>query len=64
MKVLQVCAFGAPNPGNFIASLTALERELKAKGAETVYAFAATARDKGWCRELCQTHKGYFLPVA
>ena len=40
MKVLQVCAFGAPNPGNFIASLTALERELKAKGAETVYAFA------------------------
>ncbi len=64
MKVLQVCAFGAPNPGNFIASLTALERELKAKGAETVYAFAETARDKGWCRELCRTHKVYFLPVA
>lgn len=64
MKVLQVCAFGAPNPGNFIASLTALERELKAKGAETVYAFAETARDKEWCRELCRTHKVYFLPVA
>ena len=63
-SVLQVCAFGAPNPGNFIASLLALEKCLKDKGFETVYAFAETAKDKQWCMEICKKHRVYFLPVA
>lgn len=64
MEVLQICAFGAPNPGNFIASLIELERELKSKGFDTIYAFAETAKDKEWCKELARTHRVYFLPVA
>lgn len=64
MKILQVCAFGAPNPGNFIASLLALEIRLKAMGIETIYAFAETARNKEWCIEFSQNHRVYFLPVA
>ena len=52
MKILQVCAFGAPNPGNFIASLFALEDKMKEKGFETIYAFADTAKGKDWCMEL------------
>lgn len=62
--ILQVCAFGAPNPGNFIASLLLLENKLKREGFETIYAFANTARDKEWCLELERNHRVYFLPVA
>ena len=62
--ILQVCAFGAPNPGNFIASLSALEDKLKEKGFETIYAFAETAKDKEWCMKLAKDHRIYFLPVA
>lgn len=64
MKILQVCAFGAPNPGNFIASLFALEDKMKEKGFETIYAFADTAKGKDWCMELMKNHRVYFLPVA
>ncbi|MCD7809715.1 MAG: glycosyltransferase family 4 protein [Erysipelotrichaceae bacterium] len=64
MKILQVCAFGAPNAGNFIASLLVLENNLKNKGFETIYAFAETAKNKKWCQQICKTHKVYFLPVA
>ena len=39
MTVLQVCAYGADYPGNFIASLEALEAALKDKGIHTIYAF-------------------------
>ena len=46
MTVLQVCAFAAPNAGNFIACLTKLEFALEAKGIKTVYAFADGAEDK------------------
>lgn len=63
-SVLQVCAFGAPNPGNFIASLFALEKRLTDKGYSTIYAFAETAKDKAWCKDLCKDHRVYFLPVA
>ena len=62
--ILQVCAFGAPNPGNFIASLLALEDKMKEKGFETIYAFADTAKGKDWCMELAKNHQVYFLPVA
>lgn len=63
-SILQVCAFGAPNPGNFIASLIQLQRIMKEKRYETVYAFPEKARDKEWCRNLAKTNKVYFLPEA
>ena len=46
MTVLQVCAYGAEYPGNFIASLEALEAALKRKGINTIYAFVGRAADK------------------
>lgn len=64
MTVLQVCAFGAENPGNFIASLEALEKALANKGINTIYAFVERARDKDWCKNICSRTKVYFLPEA
>lgn len=64
MTVLQVCAFGAEHPGNFIASLGALERALASKGVKTIYAFVERAADKDWCKEICKRTKVYFLPEA
>lgn len=64
MTVLQVCAFGAENPGNFIASLEALEYALAAKGVKTIYAFVERAQDKDWCKEISKRTKVYFLPEA
>lgn len=64
MTVLQVCAFAAPNGGNFIASLTYLERCLKEQGIETIYAFADGAEGKPWCQEIQKRTKIYFLPTA
>lgn len=62
--VLQVCAFGADCPGNFIASLVELERALAQRGIRTIYAFVERARDKSWCRELAKRTRVYFLPEA
>lgn len=64
MTVLQVCAFAAPNAGNFIASLTHLEKKLEQKGIRTVYAFSDGAADKLWCQEIQKRTKVYFLPTA
>lgn len=64
MMVLQVCAFAAESPGNFIATLTALENKLRANGVCTIYAFPQRASDKAWCKALCQRTKVYFLPEA
>ena len=64
MTVLQVCAFAAPNAGNFIASLTNLEERLAEKGIQTIYAFADGAKDKAWCQEIQKRTKVYFLPTA
>lgn len=64
MTVLQVCAFAAPNAGNFIASLTHLENCLKEKGIDTIYAFCDGAQGKNWCTEIQQRTKVYFLPTA
>lgn len=64
MTVLQVCAFAAEYPGNFIATLTALGRTLEEKGIQTIYAFPRRAREKAWCQELCNRTTVYFLPEA
>lgn len=64
MTVLQVCAFAAPNGGNFIASLTHLENSLKEQGVDTIYAFADGAEGKPWCQEIQKRTKVYFLPTA
>lgn len=64
MVVLHVCAFAAPNAGNFIATLTQLEQTLGARGIQTIYAFSDGARDKSWCREIQKRTKVYFLPTA
>lgn len=63
-QVLQVCAFGAPRPGNFIESMLALQQKLRKEGYETIYAFAETAKGKNWCEEIERESKVYFLPVA
>lgn len=64
MTVLQVCAFGAEHPGNFIASLETLEHALASKGVKTIYAFVERAADKDWCKEIYKRTKVYFLPEA
>ena len=64
MIVLQVCAFAAEYPGNFIATLTALENTLAEKGVHTIYAFPRRAAAKIWCQELCTRTTVYFLPEA
>ena len=64
MTVLQVCAFAAEYPGNFIAALIELEEELLQKGIKTIYAFPQRASGMVWCQELCSRTKVYFLPEA
>lgn len=64
MTVLQVCAFGAEHPGNFIASLEALEYALASKGVRTIYAFVERAADKDWCKKIRKRTAVYFLPEA
>lgn len=64
MEILQVCAYAAPYPGNFIASLTQLEIKLNQQGYKVIYAFPETAQDKEWCLEISKRTKVYFLPVA
>lgn len=62
MTILQVCAYGADYPGNFICSLEALEAELKKSNINTIYAFPEKARNKEWCQKICKRTKVYFLP--
>ena len=64
MVILQVCAFAAEYPGNFIATLTKLERAMEEKGSQTIYAFPERARGIAWCDELCGRTRVYFLPEA
>lgn len=64
MNVLQICAYGAEYPGNFINTLEKLEQKLSEKGHNTIYAFADTAKDKEWCKKIQNRTKVYFLPVA
>ena len=62
--ILQVCAFGAPNPGNFIAALLKLQDTMKEHGYETIYAFPEKAKNKEWCKSLSSHSRIYFLPEA
>ena len=64
MVVLQVCAYRADYPGNFIASLETLEKKLTEQGHQTIYAFDEKAFDKPWCQQICKRTKVYFLPEA
>ena len=64
MTVLQVCAFGSEYPGNFIASLEALEQELAKKKIKTIYAFVERASQMPWCQEIEKRTKVYYLPEA
>ena len=64
MDILQVCAYAAPYPGNFIRSLLALEQKAAENGHRTLYAFPETARKIPWCEELAKHAKVYFLPLS
>ena len=62
-NILQVCAYAAPYPGNFINSLKKLaDRNLK-KGYNTIFAFPITAQKIDWCRDLEREYKIYYLPL-
>lgn len=63
MNILQVCAYAAPYPGNFIKSLVALEKKLNKIGHNTYYAFPETAKGYEWCKELEKNTKVFFLPL-
>ena len=64
MAILQVCAFAAPTPGNFIPAILEIQNKMKDKGIDTIYAFPERAKDKPWCIDLQKTNKVYFLPEA
>lgn len=63
MKILQVCAYAAPYPGNFINSLENLENEIKKLGYETMYAFPHNAKNMEWCQRIQARTKVFFLPL-
>lgn len=63
MKILQICAYSAPYPGNFMKSLLALEREAKNNGYTTLYCFPEKNKELDWCIELEKTNKVYYLPL-
>ena len=61
--ILQVCAYSAPYPGNFIATLTSLAKFNYIKGYTTIFAFPETAKLYDWCNELEKTYIIYYLPL-
>lgn len=63
MKILQICAYSAPYPGNFMKSLFALENEAKNNGYTTLYCFPEKNKELDWCIELEKTNKVYYLPL-
>ena len=64
MVILQVCAYAAEYPGNFLNSLFALDKALLDKNHRTIYAFPENAKEKEWCKELSMHRHVYFLPLA
>lgn len=64
MNVLQIAAYCADFPGNFIFSLLCIDEEIKKQGGNVIYAFPNEARDKSWCIELQKQRRVYFLPLA
>lgn len=63
MKILQICAYSAPYPGNFMKSLFALEKEAKKDGFTTLYCFPEKNKELDWCIELEKTNQVYYLPL-
>ena len=63
-KILQICAYAAPYPGNFIASLLALEKKAMNAGYETIYCFPYTAKSTDWCEALSRQSKVILLPLS
>ena len=63
MNILQVCAYAAPTPQNFINTMLQLESTLNSMGHTVVYAFPEIARDKDWCKKIEQKNKVYYLPL-
>lgn len=61
--VLQVCAYAAPYPGNFIESLKRIDNEIRNKGYDTIFAFPESAKELQWCKELEKEYKIYYLPL-
>lgn len=64
MRILQVAAFAAEFPGNFIYSLEQLESEANKSGHEIYYAFPKNAQGKQWCKELEKRTKVFYLPLS
>ena len=63
LSVLELMNFAAPYPGNFFLSLSALEKEIAARGGHTVYVMPDKAADLGWVeREISAGKTIYFLP--
>ena len=62
--LLQVCAYAAPYPGNFMNTLQMLALASQERGYETVFAFCETAKELKWCQELSKQYKIYYLPVS
>ncbi len=63
MIVLQVCAYAANYGGNFIASLTALDKHLANQGIETQYLFPFASQEKTWCKNIQKQRTVYFANI-
>lgn len=61
LNILHIADFGAANPGNFFASLLALEDELEALGGCAVYVLPARAENKYWAKDLLRDGKKLFF---
>ena len=61
--VLQVCAYAAPYPGNFIEVLKALHNDYWKLGYSTIFVFPNNAKGLNWCKELEKSFKIYYLPL-
>ncbi len=63
MNILQVCAYAAKYGGNFIASLMALEEDLKKKGHNVSYLFPESARKYKWCKDIEKEHRVFYCGI-
>lgn len=64
MNILQIAAYCADFPGNFIFSLLCIGEKIQNEGGKVVYAFPDEARSKSWCIELQKRSKVFFLPLS
>lgn len=64
MNVMQIAAYCAEFPGNFIFSLLSIDKKIKKEGGEIIYVFPNEAQNKAWCIELQKSRKVFFLPLA